>query len=112
MEETKPEEQPTEQAQQQPAIQQQSQPQAQEQTPQPAPQQQQTQPQQQPKAKPFKETYAHKLKKFLRECRRVFKVTRKPNKEEFVTIAKVSAVGLALIGLIGFALSMVQQLIL
>mgnify|MGYP001567774680 CR=1 FL=1 len=52
------------------------------------------------------------LKKFSRECRRVMKVTQKPNKEEFLTIAKVSALGLTIIGLIGFALSMIQQLIL
>ena len=52
------------------------------------------------------------LKKFGRECRRVLKVTQKPNKEEFLTIAKVSALGMTIIGLIGFALSMAQQLIL
>ncbi|MBI4153144.1 protein translocase SEC61 complex subunit gamma [Candidatus Woesearchaeota archaeon] len=52
------------------------------------------------------------LKKFGRECRRVMKVTQKPNREEFLTIAKVSALGMGIIGLIGFVLSMVQQLIL
>ena len=52
------------------------------------------------------------LKKFGKECRRVLKVTQKPNKEEFLTIAKVSALGMSIIGLIGFALSMIQQLIL
>lgn len=52
------------------------------------------------------------LKKFSKECRRVLKVTQKPNKEEFLTIAKVSALGMTIIGLIGFVLSMAQQLIL
>ena len=61
---------------------------------------------------PFKESKFSKLKRFLRECRRVLKVLRKPGKEEFLTTAKVSALGLAIIGFIGFALSMVQQLVL
>lgn len=53
-----------------------------------------------------------RLKKFGKECRRVMKVTQKPNREEFLTIAKVSALGMAIIGMIGFILSMIQQLIL
>jgi protein transport protein SEC61 subunit gamma-like protein len=53
-----------------------------------------------------------KLKKFARECQRVLKVLKKPDKQEFLTTAKVSAIGLTIIGLIGFALSMVQQAII
>ena len=53
-----------------------------------------------------------KLLRFFKECRRVMKVIRKPNKEEFLSIVKVSALGLAAVGLIGFILSLVQQLIL
>ena len=53
--------------------------------------------------------YWRKFKKFVRECQRVLKVLKKPDKQEFLTTAKVSAIGLTIIGLIGFALSMVQQ---
>ena len=42
----------------------------------------------------------------------MIKVIKKPDKQEFLTTAKVSAIGLAVIGLIGFALSMVQQAII
>ncbi len=80
-----------------------------------AQQPQQRTPQQQTQTsqpKPEGETKLGKLKKFFRECLRVVKVLKKPNKEEFLTTAKVSAIGLAIIGLIGFVLSLAQQLIL
>ena len=49
------------------------------------------------------------FKRFLTECGRVLRVTKKPNKEEFWTIVKVSAAGILLIGLIGFLLRMVER---
>ncbi|MBU0536737.1 MAG: protein translocase SEC61 complex subunit gamma [Nanoarchaeota archaeon] len=52
-----------------------------------------------------------KLKVFSGECLRVFKVTKKPTSLEFKTIVKVSALGIAAIGLIGFALFMIKELI-
>ncbi len=36
------------------------------------------------------------------EYLRVLKLTRKPTREEFATIAKVAGVGILLVGLIGF----------
>ncbi len=50
-----------------------------------------------------------KLKTFFLECKRVLKVTRKPDKTEYKTIVKVSALGMAIIGLIGFIISMLNQ---
>ncbi|MCG2719347.1 MAG: protein translocase SEC61 complex subunit gamma [Nanoarchaeota archaeon] len=52
-----------------------------------------------------------KLKSFMAESARVIKVTKKPNKETFKTIVKVSAMGMAVIGAIGFAISIVGTLI-
>jgi protein transport protein SEC61 subunit gamma-like protein len=52
-----------------------------------------------------------KIKRFARECRRVLKVTKKPTKMEFKTIVKVSGIGILLIGLIGFIVQMITQLI-
>jgi len=46
--------------------------------------------------------YWVRFKSFLIECRRVFKVTRKPTNEEFKTIVKVTSIGALIIGLIGF----------
>ena len=42
------------------------------------------------------------LKDMIREYRRVLQIARKPNKDEFVSSSKISALGIALIGFIGF----------
>jgi len=49
------------------------------------------------------------LKSFSKQCIRVWRLLKKPSKEEFTTIAKVSAIGLALIGIIGFIISMLMD---
>lgn len=59
----------------------------------------------------YQETKMQKLKKFLRECKRVIRVTRKPNRDEFKTIVKVSGLGMIIIGLIGFLIAMGKQLL-
>jgi protein transport protein SEC61 subunit gamma-like protein len=51
-----------------------------------------------------------KFKSFLIECKRVLLVTKKPTPIEFKTIVKVSGLGIALIGLIGFLVQMIQQI--
>ena len=51
-----------------------------------------------------------KLRTFFIECKRVFKVTRKPTREEFKAVSKVSAIGAGIIGLIGFLIQMLYQL--
>ena len=50
------------------------------------------------------------LKSFLKQCVRVWHLLKKPDKIEFITIAKVSAIGLGLIGVIGFAISLLMGL--
>lgn len=50
-----------------------------------------------------------KLKRFGRECKRVLKVTRKPSNQEFKTIVKISAIGLGIIGFIGFIIAIIKQ---
>jgi len=52
-----------------------------------------------------------KLKSFLRECFRVLQLTKKPGKEEFKIIIKVSLIGIAIIGLIGFMVQLLSYLI-
>ncbi|MBU2638477.1 MAG: protein translocase SEC61 complex subunit gamma [Nanoarchaeota archaeon] len=52
-----------------------------------------------------------KLKSFFVECVRVVRVTKKPNKETFKMIVKVSAMGMALIGTVGFVISLIATLI-
>lgn len=52
-----------------------------------------------------------KLKSFITESARVIKVTKKPDKETFKTIVKVSAMGMAVVGAIGFVISIVGTLV-
>ena len=51
-----------------------------------------------------------KIKRFFQECVRVLRVTKKPDKQEFVTIVKVSALGMAIIGVIGFLINLAKEL--
>ena len=48
------------------------------------------------------------LKSFTGQCLRVWKLLKKASKNELVTIAKVSALGLGLIGLLGFIISVIM----
>ncbi|MEK6964536.1 MAG: protein translocase SEC61 complex subunit gamma [Nanoarchaeota archaeon] len=56
-------------------------------------------------------TWKQRIKEYLGECYRVLLVTKKPNKTEFKTVVKVSGLGILAIGLIGFLLNLVYQLI-
>jgi protein transport protein SEC61 subunit gamma and related proteins len=58
----------------------------------------------------YKETLWIKFKRFLVECRRVLRVTKKPNSLEFKTIVKVSGLGMGIIGLLGFVIQIVKQI--
>ena len=53
-----------------------------------------------------------KLKTFFIECKRVWQVTKKPNKEELKAILKVTSIGTVIIGLIGFLINVLWQLVL
>ena len=48
------------------------------------------------------------LKSFVKQMSRVWHLLKKPNKKEWTTIAKVSAIGLGLIGIIGFIISLIM----
>ena len=52
-----------------------------------------------------------KLRSFALECRRVLTVTKKPTKDELMNIVKVAGIGIILIGLIGFALQLINRII-
>jgi protein transport protein SEC61 subunit gamma-like protein len=57
-------------------------------------------------------TAVQRLKRFYGECVRVLTVTKKPDSVEYKTIVKVSGLGIALIGVIGFIITMIKQLTL
>jgi protein transport protein SEC61 subunit gamma-like protein len=58
-----------------------------------------------------KQTVWTRIKSFTRECVRVFKITKKPTKEEYKTISKVAGLGILIIGLIGFLVHLVNILV-
>ncbi len=50
--------------------------------------------------------YLVKFKSFLIESKRVYTITKKPSKDEFKSIVKVTSIGIGIIGLIGFIIQM------
>jgi protein transport protein SEC61 subunit gamma-like protein len=53
-----------------------------------------------------------KFKRFIKETRRVMHILKKPGKTEFLSLVKVTGLGIAIIGLIGFILFIFKQLFL
>tara|TARA_Y100000310_G_scaffold345665_1_gene467956 strand:+ start:15465 stop:15683 length:219 start_codon:yes stop_codon:yes gene_type:complete len=51
-----------------------------------------------------------KLKSFALQSKRVFQLTKKPGKQEYKIIVKVSGIGILLIGLIGFLIRLMWEL--
>jgi len=58
----------------------------------------------------FKDLWV-KLKSFVKECYRVVQVTKKPTMVEFKTVVKVTGMGIIAIGLIGFVIAIVGQML-
>jgi len=50
-----------------------------------------------------------KAKSFLIKCRRVWHTLKKPTRKEFEQIAKVSAIGIVILGILGFIISMLMK---
>jgi len=48
---------------------------------------------------------------FIQKCIRVLKITKKPNKTEYATVAKVAGIGMLVIGLMGFIIFTIEQLL-
>ena len=53
--------------------------------------------------------FGAKTKSFFIKCRRVWHTLKKPSKKEFEQIAKVSAIGIIILGLLGFIISMIMK---
>lgn len=50
-----------------------------------------------------------KIKSFFNQSLRVWKILKKPSAYEFKTVAKVSALGILALGLIGFIISTILK---
>lgn len=47
------------------------------------------------------------MRRFLSNCKRVLRIARKPEKDEYLQVAKITGLGIALIGFIGFLVLLV-----
>ncbi len=47
------------------------------------------------------------MRKFLSNCKRVLRIARKPDKNEYLQVAKITGIGIMLIGFIGFLIMLV-----
>lgn len=56
------------------------------------------------------QSWQSKLGSFLIQCKRVWQVLRKPTADEFKAIAKVSAIGILIIGAVGFLIADVMKI--
>ncbi|MBU3904719.1 MAG: protein translocase SEC61 complex subunit gamma [Nanoarchaeota archaeon] len=52
-----------------------------------------------------------KIKKTISQWKRTLEVARKPGKEEYLASAKITGIGIALLGFIGFIIFMLFQLV-
>ncbi len=48
---------------------------------------------------------------FIKLCQRVLHVSKKPGREEFMNVAKITGIGVLIIGAIGFIISIAAQLL-
>ena len=48
---------------------------------------------------------------FIKQCERVIKISRKPDNSEYKTVAKVTGIGVIAIGVVGFIITIVSQLL-
>ena len=50
-----------------------------------------------------------KTKSFAIKSRRVWHVLKKPTRKEFETVAKISAIGILILGVLGFLISVIMK---
>ena len=50
------------------------------------------------------------LKSFYFKSKRVWFVLKKPTREEFAQVTKISAIGILVIGVLGFAISIIMNI--
>ena len=51
------------------------------------------------------------INKFIKDAKRVLKVARKPDKDEYIDLAKISALGVVVVGGIGYIIVCLGSLI-
>lgn len=49
--------------------------------------------------------------RFMKMNQRVLRVAKRPDREEFINVAKITGLGIIVIGVIGFIISLIAQLL-
>ncbi|HLC81693.1 MAG TPA: protein translocase SEC61 complex subunit gamma [Candidatus Nanoarchaeia archaeon] len=57
------------------------------------------------------ESWQFKFKRFIKEAIRVIRITKKPGKNEYWGIVKVTGAGILIIGLLGYLIFLIKQLL-
>jgi protein transport protein SEC61 subunit gamma-like protein len=52
-----------------------------------------------------------RFRRFIKECARVIHITKKPSKEEYKNTLKITAIGAAIVGALGFIIFLIRQLL-
>ena len=52
-----------------------------------------------------------RVNKFVKDSKRVLKVSKKPDKQEYFELAKVTSLGVVIVGVIGFVVFLLGALI-
>lgn len=47
------------------------------------------------------------MRRFLSNCKRVLRIARKPDKSEYLQVAKITGLGILLVGFIGFLIMLI-----
>jgi protein transport protein SEC61 subunit gamma and related proteins len=53
----------------------------------------------------------NKLKRFFKETIRVLRITKRPSGDEYKSLVKVTGLGVAIIGALGFVIFLIKQLL-
>lgn len=51
------------------------------------------------------------MRKFLQNSKRVLQVAKKPDKDEYLQVAKVTGLGILLVGFVGFGIMIVSYVV-
>ncbi|MDI6702887.1 protein translocase SEC61 complex subunit gamma [Methanothermobacter wolfeii] len=55
--------------------------------------------------------YKESILNFIKQSKRVLKVSKKPTREEYINVSKVTGIGIIIIGVVGFIISIIAQLL-
>ncbi|MDI6724890.1 MAG: protein translocase SEC61 complex subunit gamma [Methanobacterium sp.] len=50
------------------------------------------------------------ISQFIKQCRRVLYISKRPDREEFQNVSKITGIGIIIIGTIGFIITLIAQL--